>query len=246
MVEHHALLYADLRDPVALLRADQRDTHLAQYWAYARSPDPGALPSAQVESYSALMAISQPMVAEAVLAAYPLHRHRCLMDVGGGSGAFLQAAGRRNPHLNLILFDLPPVAALAQGHLARCGLSARSRTVGGDFLKDRLPSGADVIALIRVLHDHDDAAALQILAAVHAALPQGGTLLIGEPMSGTGGAEPVADAYFGLYLWAMGSGRARTPAALAALLQRAGFNRPRARPTAIPLLTRVLVTARRT
>ena len=35
MVEHHALLYADLADPVALLRGPARPTHLSGYWPYA-------------------------------------------------------------------------------------------------------------------------------------------------------------------------------------------------------------------
>ncbi len=43
MVEHHALLYADLADPVALLRGDERDTALRRYWAYAAGAGPAAL-----------------------------------------------------------------------------------------------------------------------------------------------------------------------------------------------------------
>ena len=35
MVEHHAALYADLADPVALLRGDESDRRLARYWPYA-------------------------------------------------------------------------------------------------------------------------------------------------------------------------------------------------------------------
>jgi len=241
MVEHHALLYEDLRDPIALLRSASADTHLAKYWAYTRSPAPATVQGADVAAYSALMAISQPMIADAVLDAYPLRRHRCLMDVGGGTGSFLIACGRRYSHLQMILFDLPAVAEAAQRQLTGAGLSARSRTAGGDFLKDRLPHGADVISLIRVLHDHDDDVVLRILAAVHDALPEHGTLLIGEPMSGTAGPAPVADAYFGFYLWAMGRGRVRTRAELAALLARSGFAPPRLCATPIPLLTRVLV-----
>ena len=41
------------------------------------------------------MAASQPLVAQEVLDAYPLARHRCLLDVGGGDGAFLAAAAAR-------------------------------------------------------------------------------------------------------------------------------------------------------
>ncbi len=35
MIEHHALLYDDLRDPVALLREERGGTGLAGYWPYA-------------------------------------------------------------------------------------------------------------------------------------------------------------------------------------------------------------------
>ena len=93
---------------------------------------------------------------------------------------------------------------------ARRGLSGRVEAVGGSFLDGDLPAGADVVSLVRVLHDHDDESALRLLARIHAASPPGATLLIAEPMAGTPGAEPVGDAYFGFYLLAMGSGRPRT------------------------------------
>jgi demethylspheroidene O-methyltransferase len=84
----------------------------------------------------------------------------------------------------------------------------------------------------------------RLLAAAYAALPSGGVLLVAEPMAGTQGAERMGDAYFGLYLWAMGSGRPRTASDLAERLQRAGFHRPRERRTRVPLQTRVLVARR--
>ena len=93
-------------------------------------------------------------------------------------------------------------------------------------------------------HDHDDAAAARILAGARAALEPGGRLLLAEPMAGTRGAEPVGDAYFGLYLFAMRSGRPRTGAELESLLRDAGFTGIRAIPTRMPLLTRVIVADR--
>jgi demethylspheroidene O-methyltransferase len=86
-----------------------------------------------------------------------------------------------------------------------------------------MPGGADLATLIRVLHDHDDEDAQAILHGAFAALPPGGTLLIAEPMSGQKGAEAMADAYFGFYLLAMGSGRARRPEEIRAMLETAGF-----------------------
>jgi demethylspheroidene O-methyltransferase len=242
MIEHHHLLYADLADPVALLRGESGEGALARYWAYAGASSPADVSDAQVTSYTDLMAASQPMVARQVISSYDLKRHRRLMDVGGGSGAFLAAVAKEVPGLELALFDLPAVAEQARLRFAREGLSERTSVHGGSFFDDSLPQGADIISLVRIVHDHDDGPVLTLLRAVRQALPTGGILLLAEPMAGTPGAESVADAYFGFYLLAMGSGRARSPAELANLLEKAGFGPPKLLSTPMPLITRLLIS----
>lgn len=239
MVEHHAALYQDLHDPVALLKRPGGGA-LAGYWPYAEAAAPSQLDDTRVATYSALMSASQPLVADEIFGAYPIARHRCLLDVGGGDGTFLAAAAAHAPALRLKLFDLPAVAARAHARFASAGLSERASAIGGSFLTDALPTGADLATLIRVVHDHDDARAATLLRAVHQALVPGGTLLLAEPMAGTRGAEPMGDAYFGFYLLAMGRGRPRTEAELTAMLRTAGFVSVRALPTRMPLQTRLL------
>ena len=78
LIEHQPLLYADLQDPVALLRGSPRGTGIARYWPYSAATHPTEL--------------TAPM-----------------------------------------------------------------------------PDGADVISLIRIVHDHDDASAVTLLRAVHRA-----------------------------------------------------------------------------
>ena len=141
MVAHHHRLYADLADPIALLRRGGGGGALSRLWSYAESPGDDA----DVAAYSALMAASQPLIAEQVLDAYRFRRHRRLLDVGGGEGAFLAAVGARVPALELALFDLPAVGARAATRLDAAGLSARTRIFGGSFLADALPSGYDAI-----------------------------------------------------------------------------------------------------
>ncbi|NEU11072.1 methyltransferase domain-containing protein [Methylobacterium sp. BTF04] len=244
MIEHHALLYDDLRDPVALLRGEAGPTRLAGYWPYADATQRESLGPESVGAYSGLMAASQALIAQDILDAYPLRRHRRLMDVGGGEGAFLAAAAARTPNLALTLFDLPAVAARAERRFRDDGIGHRAEARGGSFLDDALPLGADAISLVRVVHDHDDAAVQTLLRSAHAALPEGGTLILAEPMAGTPGAEPIGDAYFGLYLLAMGSGRCRTLDELSTLLVEAGFTGIREVPTRRPLLTRLIVSHR--
>ncbi|MBL8308620.1 MAG: methyltransferase domain-containing protein [Rubrivivax sp.] len=240
MVEHHAVLYADLADPVALLRG-QASPALSRYWAYASTAQPGELPPEAVKAYSSLMSASQPLVADEVLDAYDIGAHRCLLDVGGGQGRFLLAAAQRAPRLQLMLFDLPGVVPAACSAFAAAGLTARSSVHGGDFTRDALPTGADIASLVRVLYDHPDERALAILRAVHAALPPGGTLLVAEPMADATGARRMGDAYFGFYLLAMHGGRSRSAARLTDLLKQAGFTQVRERATPIPLQVSVLV-----
>ena len=261
MVEHHSALYADLADPVALLRGETdpaseankcggtptgNGARLASYWPYAGAQTPGSLAPEQVSAYSALMSASQPLVAHEILDAYPLGGHSCLLDIGGGEGTFLMQVAQRAPHLKLCLFDLPAVADRARARFAMSGLADKAEAFGGDFLKDPLPEGADIATLVRVVHDHDDARVLTLLRAVYAALKPGGTLLLAEPMAATSGAEPMGDAYFGFYLLAMGRGQPRAPGELAEFLKNAGFQRVRLLRSRMPLQTRVLLAKKST
>ena len=231
MIAHHALLYQDLADPVALLRRGAGE-RLSNFWTYAMEGD--------AQAYCELMSQSQALVAEDVLDAYDFAGRRRLLDVGGGEGAFISAVARRVPRLELALFDLPPVTARARAALGRASLG-RIAVFDGDFHNDPLPSGFDAISLIRVLHDHEDAPARALLARIFAALPPGGALLIAEPMSDVAGAEPVGDAYFGLYLLAMGRGRPRARQEVSAMLQEAGFTDVRPLKTPRPSVATALL-----
>ena len=240
MIRHHAVLYRDLADPVAFFRGET-ETELAAFWPYvfgagaARDPETAA-------RYSRLMADSQTLVAEDTLAALDLRTSRALMDVGGGTGAFLAAVARTAPHLRLTLFDLPAVVAPAR---ARFEAERTPVTiVPGSFRDDSLPQGADTITLVRVLYDHADDTVRALLAGVHAALPPGGTLVVSEPMTGGPRPERAGDAYFALYCMAMRTGRARSAGEISALLAAAGFGRIAAPRPARPFITSVVTAVR--
>lgn len=234
MIQHHETLYADLSDPVALLRGEVGETQLARFWSYSEAAS-GTVDAHEAEAYSELMGASHRLVADEVFSAYDLSRHRRVLDVGGGNGSFIAAVARRFPSLALDVFDLPQVAALARERLEAEGLGGRVEVHGGDFKADSLPSGADLITLLRVIHDHNDAAVEGLLAKVRQALAPGGSLLIAEPMADVSGAETIGHAYFGFYLLALGQGRPRTVVELKDLLSTAGFDRIRVLKTRQPV-----------
>ncbi|WP_448502885.1 methyltransferase [Sphingomonas sp.] len=233
MIVHHALLYADLADPVAALRA-RGGGRLASHWRYAEAAGTGE--AGEVADYSRLMAASQPMVSDAILSAYDFGRHARVLDVGGGEGAFAAALARACPATAVGVFDLPAVV----DRIESSGIARH----GGDFLRDELPRGYEAATLVRILHDHEDAAVERLLRAVHAALPRNGRIVVAEPMADTRGAEAMGHGYFGWYLWAMGSGRPRSADELKRMLNDAGFRRVREHRSTLPLVVRVLSAER--
>jgi demethylspheroidene O-methyltransferase len=181
------------------------------------------------------------MLADDIIDCYPFARHRRILDVGGGEGEFLMSLARRVQGPSLQLFDLPAVSARAAVRISEAGLSQRITTSGGSFLDDALPGGCDAITLVRVVHDHDDARVLQLLANVRRALAPGGTVVIAEPMADAPDSGRVADVYFAFYLLAMGSGRPRSAAEITRLLKASGFGAVHSIATARPMLVSMLV-----
>lgn len=242
MVRHHRLLYADLADPMALLRADRRaPTDLSRFWTYAGALQGATERGEDTAEYSQLMAASQHFVADEVLASVSFKGVKRLLDVGGGHGAFLKAIGTAHPHLSLGLFDLPEVVATGGPVLAAAVGEVRVSTHPGNFFSDFIPQGYDLVSLIRILHDHDDAPAQALLGNIRKSLTPGARLLIAEPMARIPGAEPMGEAFFGLYLWAMGSGRPRSPAEIIAMLRAAGFSAARPVATAQPVNASIII-----
>lgn len=233
MVHHHALLYRDLSDPIALLR-HQQPSELSRYWPYENS----AIDADTSHAYSHLMAQSMTLISGHILDAINLSSAQHILDLGGGTGAFARAVQVRYPDVKVTVADLPHVAALAR---AEHGNTEPKLTFwGGDMLEEALPTGADTLTLIRILHDHNTDRVQQILRKARAYLAEGGELIIAEPLAETPGAEPIGDAYFGFYLWAMGSGAPRSKGELTTLLLQAGFTEVTEHKSNVPALVRIL------
>ena len=248
MVRHHRALYADLADPLALLRSGRGTGELARYWAYAggrrRRQAPGALPDASTAPYSALMSATQPLVAGQVLDAYPIappppparpRRRRGRLRRRG--------AGARAARCRPTLFDLPAVADAARAAL-RASRPGRPRAArcGGDFHRDAVPRGADVVSLVRVIYDHDDAPALAILRARAPGAAARRHAAAGRA-DGRHGRAPSrwAPPTSACTCWRWAAGARAAPLSSTALLLQAGFDRVREVATALPLQAGLLV-----
>ncbi|MEY2467165.1 MAG: hypothetical protein QOD03_1686 [Verrucomicrobiota bacterium] len=118
---------------------------------------------------------------EAFADKFDFSKFKTLCDVGGATGLLCIEAARKQPHLKLISFDLPPVEPIAKKSIAAAGLSDRITTAAGDFFKDPLPK-ADVITMGMILHDWNLEKKMHLIRAAYEALPPGGALVAIEAL----------------------------------------------------------------
>ena len=151
-----------------------------------------------------------------------LGHFRCLLDIGGGSGAYDIELCKHYAELRATVFDLPHVAAIAAEKIAEAGLSDRIDTEGGSFF-DHLPADHDVHLLSMIMHDWDEAKNRALLRRSFKALPSGGAVVISELLVNDEKTGPAPAALMSLNMLIETEGRNYTPAEYSAWLEEAGF-----------------------
>ena len=230
LILHHKILYRDMQNPVGLLADHGKETELSKYWPYATKKNEGSFGKMEsIGQYSDLMSISQPLVTDQIFSAHSFSKYKKVLDLGGGQATFSIKLATAYRHLNITCFDLTAVSELAKKNIKAKGLGNQISFQGGNFFNDALPSGYDLITLIRVLYDHPDEKVSLLLSSIKKCMPPGGALLIAEPMITDPQSEPIrkSDAYFYFYLLAMGKGKPRSLAGITKLLYSAGFSKIR-------------------
>lgn len=151
---------------------------------------------------------------ESVLEAFDFGRFRVIVDVAGGTGAFLSAILERYPGARGVLFDQPHVVRDAD-------VPEGCEVVGGSFF-DVVPEGGDAYVLKAILHDWEDDEAVTILRACRRAIAPHGSVLLVERLLGPPNERPEAK-LSDLNMMVAPGGRERTLDDYGALFDAAGF-----------------------
>jgi hypothetical protein len=114
---------------------------------------------------------------KAIAAKFPWERYRTFVDVGCAEGGPPVELALTHEHLTGTGFDLPECRSHFDEYVRSFGLEPRLRFQPGDFFGDELPNG-DVLILGHILHDWDLEEKRTLLAKTHAALPEGGAVII--------------------------------------------------------------------
>ena len=172
--------------------------------------------------------------AAAIVAVYPFGDVHRVCDVAGGRGTLLAHVLAAHPRLCGVLFEAPGVARMARDLLHACRVVDRLEIVSGNVFEN-VPGGCDTYIVKDILHDWDDARALQILGNVRRVMRPGRRVLICETI-----VERMETALPGALmdvqmLMVCSGGRQRSRGEFATLLQQAGFACTRVLDTPLPI-----------
>jgi ubiquinone/menaquinone biosynthesis C-methylase UbiE len=181
-----------------------------------------------VESFSAATAAALPN-------AYEFGRHRRVLDVGGGTGSFLLAILQHHKNLTGTLFELPGACAVARQRLAKTPEASRINIVEGDFFKDPLPDGHDVLVVANTVHVLSAAHNIELMKSMRAQVQQDARLLIADLWTDpTYTDPPAAPLMSGEFLVISGEGQAYSEQDADEWLRQTGWRKIERKPLAGP------------
>ncbi|MFH0794461.1 MAG: methyltransferase, partial [bacterium] len=133
-----------------------------------------------------------------VAAKMPLRRFKHLLDLGGGPGVYAISLCEANPNLRATVFDLPDPLKIAREEIAAAGLRNRMKVKAGDFLKDSLGSGYDVVLISSIVHALGEKEILFLLKKVRRAIEPNGLVVVKDFFLNPDFCTPAPAAHFAI------------------------------------------------
>jgi hypothetical protein len=182
-------------------------------------------PSRWADFEAGMLAIARMSAPEVVARVKLPATARRLLDLGGGHGYWAIAFCRRHPGLSATVFDQAQAVPSAERTIAAERMADRVAVRTGDFWRDDLGSGHDVVLLFNLIHAYSPERNVELLDRARAALAAGGRVVIFDQVP-TDGASPLARAVArlqGLNMFNAEAGQAHDEAEIGRWLAAAGF-----------------------
>jgi ubiquinone/menaquinone biosynthesis C-methylase UbiE len=168
------------------------------------------------------------------LAGYDLGRHRHVLDVGGGTGSFLAAMLSAHPRLEGTLFELPAAARVARDLLTGTAVADRITVVEGDFLRDQLPSGHDLLLIANIIHCFQPKDNRELLGSLRKAVEVGARALLVDFWTDPTHTQPLFAALMAAEFLVIAGGDVYSAAEVQGWLAETGWTMVDQRPLAGP------------
>ncbi len=201
-------------------------TNMVQGVPSVRDQDSDAKSEAELRAFIGAMHVVGKNWSEEIVAGIQPEHARNLLDVGGASGTYTIAFLRAVPEMHATLFDQPAVMGMARERLSHEGLLARVTLIPGDFYRDDLPSGHDLVFISAIIHQNNPIQNLDLYQKVFRALISGGRVVIRDHIMDVNRTEPQEGAIFAVNMLVGSDGGATyTFGEIKTGLEQAGFQR---------------------
>ncbi|GAB3441584.1 class I SAM-dependent methyltransferase [Streptomonospora sediminis] len=144
-----------------------------------------------------------------------------MLDLGGSHGLHTTAFCRRYPELRSTILDLPAALSGTAAAVEENGVADRVRIREGDYLRDDLGEGYDLVLCFEILHVHSASDCARLLDKAAAALRPGGRIVILEEVRET--PNTAHNAAFSLAMFACTGARTYTFTAMRDWLRERGM-----------------------
>ena len=96
---------------------------------------------------------------------------------------------------------------MTRGYVDASGVGDRIELVPGDYLRDALPTGHDLIFLSNIIHGADEDTNRALMRKIHGALAPGGRVMIKDHVTDESGTSPAPAAIFSIAMLLFTRGR---------------------------------------
>jgi SAM-dependent methyltransferase len=148
-----------------------------------------------------------------------------ILDVGGGSGCYCMAFLDRKPELKTVVFDLPNVVPISRRIIEMEGFSGRILHHTGDYSRDELPQGFDLVYLSAIIHSNSFETNRKLVKKCYHSLNNNGKIVIQDWIMNEAKTEPIQGAIFSInMLVGVEGGDCYSENEVSTWLEEAGFS----------------------
>lgn len=147
-----------------------------------------------------------------------------VLDVGGGSGAYVFGFISENPGLKAVIYDLPNVIPITEEYIKKEGFENTVTTNTGNYLTDDIGKGFDMMFLSAVIHSNSPEDNLLLFKKCYDGLNNKGQLVVLDNIMDEDRIKPLWGAMFALnMLVGTEKGDTYTESEVSSWMESAGF-----------------------
>ncbi len=145
-----------------------------------------------------------------------------VLDLGGGPGTYSIAFAKKR--MDVTLLDLPDTLRISRKVIDAAGTDKNIRLLPGDFMKDDLGSGYDMIFISQILHSLGPDECISLLRKCKTSLSKGGHVVVQEFYLEESRTGPLQGAVFAINMLVNTTkGRTYTPNEMYSWMKNAGL-----------------------